>query len=133
MRQCEFCSGPVDEATNTCTSCGATQSTWPTPPAGQASAAPPARPKTSALWLGWIFTPWLSGIGLIWIGSKANKTAWMIEGAIYMLPFIVFMFSSSDEPSDAVTGWAMLFWVVAIFRALKLKNEYNAIMSSRPH
>ena len=133
MRTCEFCSGSVDETNNTCASCGATQSTWPTPPAGQANAAPPARPKVSALWLGWVFTPWLSGIGLIWIGSKANKTAWMIEGAVYMLPFIVFMFSSSDEPSDAVTGWAMIFWIVAIFRALKLKNEYNAIMAGRAY
>ena len=129
MRPCEFCSDPWMRRP-TPAPAAARQSTWPTPPAGQASSAS-SPTKTSALWLGDLH-PVAQRYRAIWIGSKANKTAWMIEGAIYMLPFIVFMFSSSDEPSDAVTGWAMLFWVVAIFRALKLKNEYNAIMISRP-
>ena len=31
MRQCEFCGAAVDEATNTCTGCGAPQSSGPAP------------------------------------------------------------------------------------------------------
>ena len=129
MRQCEFCSGPVDESTNICGSCGATQSTWPQPPAGQPAPAPVK--KASALWLGWIFTPWLSGIGIIWIGVRASRTDWIVEGSIYMLPFLVLLFSSDSEPSDALTWLAIIFWISAIFRALKMKNEYNAIMATK--
>ncbi len=124
MRPCEFCSAPVDETHNTCTSCGATQSTWPTPQVGP-------QPKVGALWLGWVFTPWLSGIGLIWIGTQANKKAWIAEGVFYMLPLVVFMWSPEMEPSDAQTGWAIIFWIAAIVRAFKLKNEYNALMRAQ--
>ena len=129
MRQCEFCAGPVDESTNICGSCGATQSTWPQTPSGGPPPAPV--PKASALWLGWIFTPWLSGIGIIWIGIRASRTDWIVEGSIYMLPFLTFAFSSQTEPSDAQTVLALIAWALSIYRALKMKNEYNAIMATK--
>ena len=129
MRQCEFCSGPVNETTNICGSCGATQSTWPEPRANLPPAAPP--PKASALWLGWVFTPWLSGIGIIWIGIKASRKDWIIEGCVYMLPFLTFAFSSQTEPSDAQAVLAIIAWALSIYRALKMKNEYNVIMATK--
>ena len=129
MRQCEFCSGAVDESTNICSSCGATQSTWPQPSANPAAPAPVK--KAGCLWLGWLFTPWLSGIGIIWIGIRAGRTDWIIEGSVYMLPFVILLFSSDSEPSDALTVLAIIFWISSIFRALKMKNEYNVIMANK--
>ena len=46
MAQCEFCSSPVDPATNTCTSCSAAQSTAPA--AAVAPAAAPAAASSPA-------------------------------------------------------------------------------------
>jgi hypothetical protein len=47
MAQCEFCSSPVDPATNTCTSCSAAQSTAPASAAAVAPAAAPAAAASS--------------------------------------------------------------------------------------
>ena len=128
MRPCEFCNAKIDESNNVCTECGATPSTSPTPstPSPGHGSAPDTKP--SALWLGLVFTPWLSGIAFFWIGVRANHRAWIAEGTVYMLPFISALLSSGTEPTDMQTTWAIIFWLVSIVRALKLKNEYNARM-----
>ena len=68
MRSCEYCGGAVDDATNKCTACGATQSTSPPAPAPAAAAAPvyinqaPAAPqKEKGSWgclIGWVVIFW---------------------------------------------------------------------------
>ena len=74
----------------------------------------------------WVFIPWLSGIGLVWIGSQAKKTAWIVEGAVYLLPLVFMMLSGEEDVSDAAAGWAVIFWIASIGRGFKLKDEYEA-------
>ena len=148
MRPCEFCGGSVDDTTNQCPACGAPQSirpvtaataqpTVPVAPTPAATGQPtaPITPsaaslkKVGALWLVWLFIPWLSGVGLIWIGAKAEKKAWIVEGVIYSLPFLAFMVMDTESQlaadSDGVVLWAIIAWVVSLVRGFKLKQQYE--------
>ena len=49
MAACEFCGGVVDQATNTCTACGAVQSTAPAAAPAAAHAAPAGTPTAIQL------------------------------------------------------------------------------------
>ena len=146
MRLCEFCGGSVDDTTNQCPACGAPQSirpvtdatAQPTVAPTPAATAPPTAPitppaaslkKVGEAWLVWLFIPWLSGVGLIWIGAKAEKKAWIVEGVIYSLPFLAFMVMDTESQlaadSDAVVLWAIIAWVVSLVRGLQLKRRYE--------
>jgi hypothetical protein len=81
-----------------------------------------------ALWLVWLFIPYLCGIGLIWIGAQAKKNAWIVEGVIYSLPLVALMFmdlGEGEDPSDDFGLWAFISWIVCLVRGFKLKRQYE--------
>ena len=130
MRSCEFCDAPVDDAINQCTGCGASQSTQPS---AAARAAAIAARKAAAnapvrwLWLLWCFVPWIGGIGIVLIGLGAKKRAWLIEGLVYLMPFLLLV-TGLDELIGNYSGtFALIFWPLVITRGLMLKPRYEAI------
>ena len=147
MRLCEFCGGSVDDTTNQCPACGAPQSIRPVPAATAQPATPvaptpaatgqPTAPitpsaaslkKVGALWLVWLFIPYFNGIGLIWIGAKAEKNAWIVEGVIYSLPLVALMFmdlGEGEELSATIGLWAVISWIICLVRGFKLKRQYE--------
>lgn len=139
MRACEFCESVVDETTNKCTACGAAQSARSTAPQQVAASPHVHTPQpnvgngkpVSHLWMIWCFIPWLSGIGIVWIGKQANQSAWLKEGAFYMLPTLLLFASGDDGPSDGASSFAVLIWIACIIRAFMLKPKYEAIMQGR--
>jgi hypothetical protein len=128
MRACEFCDAAVDDATNQCTSCGATQNTRPGDPGQPVYRAPAPKAHVSKLWLIWCFIPWFSGIGILRIALKTKKTAWIAEGCVYMIPFLLALMSGDDGPSDGVAGFAVIIWIITIIRGFMLKPRYEAIV-----
>jgi hypothetical protein len=141
MRACEFCESTVDETTNKCTSCGAAQSARSAAPQQAAPAPHVHTPQPNAgngksvshLWMIWCFIPVLSGIGIVWIGKQAKQNAWLKEGAFYMLPLLIAMFSGDDPnyPTDGQNSFNILIWIACIIRAFMLKPKYEAIMQGR--
>ena len=77
--------------------------------------------KVAKSW--WIlisFIPFLNGLGFIYLGSRAHNKNWILEGIIYEIPWIFFIFYIND-PLDMASGVIAIFiWFFSIIRAFWL-------------
>ena len=90
--------------------------------------APAPKASVGRLWLIWCFIPVLSGIGIMRIALKTKKTAWIVEGCVYLIPLLIALGSGEEGPSDAQNNFNGIIWIITIIRGFMLRPQYEAIM-----
>lgn len=80
-------------------------------------------------WLLLTFTMFFNWVAFLYIGITAKYRKWIYYGAIYSIPFVLVCALPDSGPiydmlSDIVVSMLLLLWLISIFHAFSLRNEY---------
>lgn len=79
-------------------------------------------------WIPITFIPFFNGLGFIYAGWRANKTKWIDEGIIYMIPFIFLSFTIFN---DIVLYMTILSLIIGIIRAFMIAKPFLAKLEEK--
>ena len=77
-----------------------------------------------SLWMVFSFIPYLSGLGIIYIGHKRNVKNWILEGAFFeFLWILVFIVIGLGGKPSFLVSVAMIGWILGIIRTFMIYFE----------
>lgn len=80
-----------------------------------------------SLWIGWTFTAGaFSWVAFLYVGVRARRQRWVMWGAFYSIPFILWMVfaEGSEAVLDVVVTVMIVLGIASIVHAFRIRPDY---------